>query len=151
MTKQRSPVGEFFFATSTMVRRTVTTRVSKSRSTGRSATTSPDRRPVSIASNTIIRYRPGTLARISSDGSTVMICLRTARTLGSSVCAHGLTGMMRSMTARAKILWSRAWYFTIDRADRVVAAASVTQACTTEGLIRRIGIVPKRGTKCRSR
>lgn len=74
-----------------------------------------------------------------------------AEVVGSSVWAHGLTGMIRSMTARAKIRCSSAWYFTIDRADNSVVAASLTQACTTEGLIRRIGIVPKRGTKCRSR
>ena len=49
------PGGEVFLATSTMTRRTVMILVVKSMSHGRSAMSSPQRSPVSMASSTIVR------------------------------------------------------------------------------------------------
>ncbi len=64
-------------------------------------------------------------------------------TFGSSVSAAGSTGSRRSLTARRKMLCSRAWYLRTDLGDSPPAMAAVTQAWTVVGRTADRGMSPK--------
>ena len=99
---------------------------------GRSAISSPQRMPVSIAVSTRSRCRSGIAAMSRSYSAGVRVRDFRAMTLGSSVCSHGLATMSWSRTARLKIECSMVWYLRIDRGDSPSAAAWVTQSWTRE-------------------
>ncbi|MDT5107392.1 MAG: hypothetical protein QOI25_4905, partial [Mycobacterium sp.] len=79
-----------FFDASSTTRRTWISPVSRSMSTGRSAASSPQRTPVSIATNTSMRYRCGISASIVSNCSGVIAFFGCLTNFGNTVCARGL-------------------------------------------------------------
>jgi hypothetical protein len=112
---------------------------------GRSAMSSPQRIPVSMAVSTSSRYRSGIAVMRASYLPGVRVLVFFAMTLGSSVCSHGLVTMSWSRTARLKIECSMVWYLRIDRGDSPSPAALVTQSWTREPVIWYIGFLPKNG------
>jgi hypothetical protein len=77
---------------------------------GRSAMSSPQRIPVSMAVMTNRTCCLGIAATRRPNSSGVKVRLRRAMTLGSSVCWHGLVRMSWSRAARWKIECSIVWY-----------------------------------------
>src|SRR5665648_880243 len=138
----RWPVGESLRDTSTMVSCTVIVRTWWSMCRGRRATSSPQRRPVSIAVITIGVNRGGIWVRSVAYSSGVRVRVVGVTTLGRSVASQGLKAMSRSVTARAKTECSNTWYLTIERADRPLRdlpwswrglPAWLTHSCTVLG------------------
>lgn len=103
MVSIRCPVGEFLVETSTMVSSTVSFAVVRSRCRGLSAISSPHRSPVPIAVSVITRCWAGNASRIRAYSSGVRVRAFFFTTFGSSVWAHGLNVITRSLRARSKI------------------------------------------------
>src|SRR5450756_585341 len=126
----RAPVGECLRETSTMVCSTEIVRRKKSMCLGRSAMSSPQRRPVSMSVITRSWNRSGIAARSWSYSSGVRMRVLRGGILGSSMPSHGLVTMTRSRTARLNTEWSITWYLVTDVGESPDAAAAVTQSWT---------------------
>src|SRR5680860_1764911 len=98
-----------------MVSSTVTDFLRKSICRGRSAISSPQRMPVSIAVSTRSRCRSGMALMSRSYSVGVRVRDLRAMIFGSSVCSHGLDTMSWSRTARLRQEWSMVWYFRMER------------------------------------
>lgn len=93
----------------------------------RSAASSPQRSPVSMAVRTSTWNRSGIWAKTSSNSAAVKMRVFFRTTFGSSVSAHGLKAISRSRTARANTECNMVWYLAIERGDSPLSTAIETQ------------------------